>query len=288
VNEQEGLYVIDKIPGPTSFDVVRDLKRLVGNIKVGHTGSLDPFASGVLVCLTGKATKLSGILLNADKRYRGVAKLGEATDTLDCTGTLTETAPVPQTSFEEVDAVVRSFQGEWAQVPPTYSAKKRNGVRLYELARQQIHVRCQPVPVHLYDVHAVKWDPPFLHFEVHCSKGTYVRSLAEEIGRKLGSRAHLSELRRSACGVFNLEESTTLENLQREDGKAYRERAFQNYLRLLRMEGLVRRPVGGSTQPPEGRPRDVQGGRGSAADCQSRLGRDTSWLNYKGNKEVRN
>src|SRR4051812_2619692 len=136
---RESLLIIDKTPGPSSFDIVREVKRLSAGEKVGHTGSLDPFASGVLVLLLGKATKLSNCLLNADKSYRALVKLGDSTDTMDRTGTTRETKPIPELTREKVDEVLKSFLGEWLQTPPMYSAKKIRGVRLYELARQQIN-----------------------------------------------------------------------------------------------------------------------------------------------------
>src|SRR5687767_15104003 len=147
---QESVLVIDKPPGPSSFDVVRKVKPLVNGLKVGHAGSLDPFASGVLVLLIGRATKLSNALLNADKSYRAVVKLGESTDTMDCTGTVLETKPVPALTQAQVEACLKGFEGEWLQTPPMYSAKKIKGVRLYHLARQNISVRRLPIPVQLY------------------------------------------------------------------------------------------------------------------------------------------
>lgn len=235
----ESVLVIDKTPGPSSFDVVRDVKRLSRGLKVGHAGSLDPFASGVLVVLVGRATKLSNALLNADKSYRAVLKLGEATDTMDRTGTVQVTEPVPALTVAQVESVLKSFEGVWNQVPPMYSAKKIQGVRLYELARQNISVPRLPIPVNLYRVELVELNPPYVTFEVECSKGTYIRSLADEIGRRLGTVAHLAELRRLSCGNFRLEESLPVAQLAQEPAR-YLKEGYRNYVRLLRAEGLVR------------------------------------------------
>ncbi len=235
----EAVLVIDKHVGPTSFDIVRRVKEIVPNVKVGHSGSLDPFATGVLVVMLGKATKLSGILLNADKRYRALVFLGESTDTMDGTGTVISRAPVPDLSLSQVEAVLSSFQGEWHQTPPMYSAKKVNGVRLYDLARQDIWVKRQPIPVELYDLKLLRWESPLLEFEVHCSKGTYVRSLAEELGRRLGTVGFLKELRRQACGSFTLKDSVTVEGLA-ENTLPNLRLGYDNYLKLLRGEALIR------------------------------------------------
>jgi tRNA pseudouridine55 synthase len=243
---KEMLFVIDKRPGPSSFDVVRSVKRLLTDTKVGHTGSLDPFASGVLVLLTGKATKLSNCLLNADKSYEALVKLGESTDTQDRTGTVDAMMPVPELTFENIKEVLKSFEGTWMQTPPMYSAKKVNGVRLYELARNNISIRREPIAVQLYRVEAKSYDAPFIRFEVHCSKGTYIRSLADEIGKRLGTLGVLQELRRQSCGTFTLSEAVTVETLS-EQVTVGMERGYDNYLRLLKQEGLFGRTT---NRPP--------------------------------------
>ncbi len=208
--EVPALLVIDKVPGPTSFDVVRQVRRRLGGMKVGHAGSLDPFASGVLVLLTGKATKASNLLLNADKKYHATMKLGFETNTLDRTGEVVGEAPVPALSVDEIEKAVKSFEGEWMQTPPMFSAKKKDGVRLYELARKNITIEREPIAVMLFSINVVRVELPIIEFEVHCSKGTYIRSLASEIGKRLGTLAHLTELRRLACGEFSIEESLTV------------------------------------------------------------------------------
>lgn len=238
---RESLLVIDKQPGPTSFDIVRSVKRLVGDAKVGHAGSLDPFASGVLVVMVGKATKLSHMLLNADKRYWAEVKLGQATDSMDVTGRTTDELAVPSLSPDDVAEALKSFEGIWKQTPPMFSAKKIKGVRFYELARQSIKVRRAPSPVSLYEMKFLSYEAPLIRFEVLCSKGTYVRALADEIGRKLGTCAHLHGLKRLACGEFTIDESVSLERLMA-DTATWLDRGYQNYVRLLRSEAL-RRPV---------------------------------------------
>lgn len=229
---REALLNIDKSPGPTSFDVIRELKKADRTLKVGHTGSLDPFASGVLILLVGRATKLSQHLLNADKRYFAKVKLGQATDSMDLTGEVVENKPVPELTAESVDAVLQSFQGTWEQLPPMYSAKKVHGVRLYELARQQIKVRRAPIPVSLYELKLLKLEGESFEFEVFCSKGTYVRSLADELGRRLGTVGHLTELRRLSCGPFPVEESESIASVVADLPGAL-ERGYRNYLLLL-------------------------------------------------------
>lgn len=229
----ESLLVIDKSPGPTSFDIVREVKRLSGGAKVGHTGSLDPFASGVLVLLLGRATKLSGTLLESDKVYRASLKLGEETDSQDCTGRVIEEKSVPPLTRNNVDAVIEGLEGVWNQVPPVYSAKKVNGIRLYELARQDIYVRLTPIPVKLFRMKLISFQSPIIEFQVHCSKGTYVRSLASEIGRRLGTVAHLVELRRLACGSFSIDDSVTLPSFA-QCVSDHLDRGYNHYLKYLR------------------------------------------------------
>jgi len=236
---KEALLVIDKEPGPTSFGVVKEVKRSLRGAKVGHTGSLDPFASGVLLLLVGRATKLSQGLINADKKYRATVKLGEATDTLDRTGSITSSGDLPLLTQEKVEEVLRTFLGEWYQVPPAYSAKKIRGVRMYDLARQNICVRRTPIPVQIYSVKLIDYSSPFIEFEVHCSKGTYVRSFADELGVRLGTFAHLFELKRLSCGSFSLADSIKVGTLVA-DPDRWVQKGYQNYIRQLQQERLLR------------------------------------------------
>ncbi len=236
----EAVIVIDKTVGPSSFDIVREVRRHVKIKKVGHAGTLDPFATGVLVLLTGRATKLSNALLNADKRYEALIKLGEATDSMDCTGAVVENSPIPELTLATVSAVLKSFEGEWNQIPPMYSAKKIQGVRLYELARKNITVKRESIPVQLFEVKLISLEKGSIRFEVHCSKGTYIRSLGDEIARRLGTVGHLTELRRLSCGGFSINESLTVESLV-SGGSDWQAAGYRNYVRLLSSEGLVRR-----------------------------------------------
>lgn len=239
---REMVLVVDKPDGPTSFDVVRRVKRLLPRgTKVGHGGSLDPFASGVLIVLIGRATKLSGALLNADKVYQATVQLGQATDSMDRTGQVTDTQPVPPLTEDDILQVLKGLQGVWDQIPPMYSAKKQNGVRLYALARQNIQVDRQPVQVNLHRLTLLKREGDRLEIEVHCSKGTYVRSLAEEIGRRLGTVAHLAELRRTECGVYCLQEACRLADLEENPLPVF-ESGFDHYVRLLRTEMVRKAP----------------------------------------------
>jgi tRNA pseudouridine55 synthase len=235
----ESVLVIDKAVGPSSFDVVREVRHWTRIKKVGHAGSLDPFATGVLVVLTGKATKLSNALINADKRYQATLKLGEATDSMDCTGSKVETQEVPQLTADRVAETLASFQGEWHQVPPMHSAKKVKGVRLYELARKNISIERKPIAVMLYEVKLLSFSNGLVKFEVHCSKGTYIRSLGDEIARRLGTVGHLTELRRLSCGSFSIDQSLTLDQLK-QGGSSWQSEAYRNYVKLLSAEGVVR------------------------------------------------
>ncbi|NBX92043.1 MAG: tRNA pseudouridine(55) synthase TruB [Proteobacteria bacterium] len=235
----EALFIIDKPVGPTSFDVIRELKKIYPKEKIGHAGSLDPFATGVLVVLLGRATKLSNALLNADKVYRATLELGKETDSLDLTGQVIQEAPVPDLNREMIESCLASFLGEWQQLPPMFSAKKVKGVRLYELARQNVNIPRERVPVQLYRLDLVEFSGNRLVFDVHCSKGTYIRSLGQEIALRLGTLGYLTELRRLACGPFLIEASRTVAQLTT-NPQGERLRGFQHFTELLRAEGLVR------------------------------------------------
>ena len=260
----DAVLIVDKPKGPTSFDVVREVKRLLPGAKVGHAGSLDPFATGVLILLVGRATKHSDALLNADKEYRAQLKLGQATDAMDCTGQVIEEKPVPDLSAERIAECVKGFEGEWMQTPPMFSAKKIKGVRLYELARQNIKIRLEPSPVQLHKMDLLRWESPLIEFDVSCSKGTYIRSLADEMARRLDTVWHLVELRRVSCGEFKLEEAVTLERLKA-DPEPHFEAGRRHFNRLLRggrsLFSSAGAPLGGAqatrqrradTEPPKG------------------------------------
>jgi tRNA pseudouridine55 synthase len=206
-----GILLIDKPDGITSAEVVRQIKRRVGG-KVGHLGTLDPFATGLLPLCLGEATKIAQFLNTADKRYEGVIQLGSATDTGDRTGAPVRGAAVPELSAIDVGDVARRFLGERLQTPPMYSALKRDGVPLYRLARQGIEVERPARPVRIDALVLEVAGASQLRFALACSKGTYVRVLAEEIGIALGSAAHLSALRRTGFGSFDVAQAASVED----------------------------------------------------------------------------
>lgn len=207
----DGALLIDKPSGPTSHDVVAAIRRQFNLEKVGHAGTLDPNATGLLILLLGRATKLSDKLMASDKVYDGVAKLGEATDSYDSDGEIVSSLPVPPLTLEEINATTEQFVGDILQTPPMVSAVKKDGVPLYKLARKGIEVERKPRLVHIYSYRFSAYNEPLGTFRVACTKGTYVRSLVHELGEKLGCGAHLAELRRSASGRFEVAEAIGLD-----------------------------------------------------------------------------
>jgi tRNA pseudouridine55 synthase len=208
-----GIVVVDKPLGLTSNAVLQQVRRAYRARKAGHTGSLDPMASGVLPICFGEATKLSGLLLGSAKTYEVTGRLGSRTDTGDADGEVVETAAVPAVDAAGLDAVLEEFRGEIEQVPPMYSALKHEGRRLYELARRGKTIERPPRPVTIHRLESLAWETPDLRLRVTCSKGTYVRTLVEDIGTALGSCAHVVELRRVAAGPFGLGDATALDAL---------------------------------------------------------------------------
>lgn len=207
-----GIIVVDKPEGITSFDVVKKIKSLTGLKKVGHTGTLDPLATGVLPVCIGKATKAVNYLIKDNKEYLAEIKLGEITDTYDREGKILETNEV-YCSVEEVTSAINSFKGKIMQAPPKYSALKINGKKMYELARMGVEFEVTKRAVEIYNIDILYIKLPYIKIKVCCSKGTYIRSLAYDIGEKLGTGGHLYNLRRTSSGQFNLKESIKLENL---------------------------------------------------------------------------
>lgn len=221
-----GVLIIDKPSGVTSHDVVARARHILHERRIGHTGTLDPFATGVLVILVGKATRLAQFLNEVDKEYEAIIRLGYSTDTGDRTGT-----PIPgppskprEWTVEEIEAALKTFRGEIDQVPPMYSAKKVQGKKLYELARRGESVERKPVHVCIHEFEAIKPDGQLIkdnldgtfdfHARVSCSSGTYVRTLAEDFGKRLYVGAHLAELRRTRVGDFQLTQAITLDQLK--------------------------------------------------------------------------
>ena len=201
----QGILLINKPQGRTSFSLIRSLRRLTGIKKIGHAGTLDPFATGVMVILVGREyTRLSDKLLLQDKEYLANVSFGMSTDTYDCDGkAVARSKKVP--TLEEIQEVLLKFQGEIEQIPPMYSAKKIQGKKLYELARKGETVERAPAKVTL-STELLSYSYPNLSLRVACSKGTYIRSIAHEIGQLLGCGAHLSQLNRTRSGAFRLEE----------------------------------------------------------------------------------
>jgi len=223
----DGALIVDKPAGMTSHDVVAVIRKLAATRRVGHTGTLDPFATGVLVVLVGRATRLMQFLNASEKEYEAVIRLGYATDTGDITGRplpTQEDAPVAERlAREEIESAIASLRGEIEQVPPMYSAKKIQGRKLYELARRGEHIERQAVRVKITAFEVVEKDGVFMKLNadatldltvrVACSAGTYVRTLAEDLGKRLGVGAHLAELRRTRAGHFKMEQANTLSRL---------------------------------------------------------------------------
>ncbi len=214
----DGLLVVDKPAGMTSHDVVDRVRKVSQMRRIGHTGTLDPFATGVIVLCLGRATRLSQYLCEADKSYLANARLGEQTDTQDLTGEVTASRSPASVSRDQLEACMGSFRGVIEQVPPMFSAKRKSGVRLYELARQGEEVSRDPVQVRIERLELVRFDSPDFEFDVECSKGTYIRTLAADIGNELGCGAHLRALRRTRNGRFGLESSTALDRLVNLEG----------------------------------------------------------------------
>jgi len=222
-----GLLIIDKDAGWTSHDVVARVRRLIGQRRVGHAGTLDPMATGVLVLCLGRATRLTEYLQGHRKRYEATIRLGEVTDTYDLEGDVIERHPVPSLSEEELTSHLRAFQGEITQRPPAYSAVKVDGVPAYRRARRGEAVALPPRRVTIYQIRLSRWEPPDLSVEIECSAGTYIRSLAHDLGQAIGCGAHLVALRRTASGPFTLADAISLPELERlVEGGRWRERVL--------------------------------------------------------------
>ena len=209
-----GVINIHKEKGYTSHDVVAKLRGIVGQKKIGHTGTLDPDATGVLPVCLGKATKLCDMLTDKNKTYETVMLLGKVTDTQDISGTVLNESPIDMLDEDTVKMVILSFVGDYMQVPPMYSALKVNGKKLYELAREGVEVERKARPVIILDIQIKEINLPRVRMEVSCSKGTYIRTLCHDIGKKLGCGACMEELIRTRVSRFKLEDSLTLSQVQ--------------------------------------------------------------------------
>jgi tRNA pseudouridine55 synthase len=206
----DGAILIDKPSGPTSHDVVDAIRRHFGIKKVGHCGTLDPQATGLLIIVLGRGTKLSEKLMSDDKVYEGTIKFGETTDSYDADGKLVGSLPVPPMTVEELNTAAAQFVGDVMQTPPMVSAVKKAGVPLYKLARKGIEVEREARLVHIYNFRFSAYVEPIGHFRLACTKGTYVRSVAHELGQNLGCGAHLATLRRVTSGKFDVAQAMPL------------------------------------------------------------------------------
>ncbi|QGM80809.1 tRNA pseudouridine(55) synthase TruB [Otariodibacter oris] len=208
-----GIFLLDKPEGESSNNVMQRVKRLFQANKAGHTGALDPLATGMLPICLGEATKFSQFLLDSDKRYIVTAKLGERTDTSDAEGQLVETRDVNVTQ-EQILVALPQFQGDILQVPTMFSALKHQGKPLYEYARAGITVKREARPITIFELKFIEYQSPYLTLEVHCSKGTYIRTLVDDLGEVLGCGAHVTMLRRIAVADYPTERMVTLDELQ--------------------------------------------------------------------------
>ncbi|MBK1834348.1 tRNA pseudouridine(55) synthase TruB [Roseibacillus ishigakijimensis] len=215
-NEQtpSGVLLVDKAPDMTSHDVVAIARRSLGIKKIGHCGTLDPMATGLLMLVVGKATKIQDLLMSEDKEYVGTLTLGATTSTQDAKGEILEEKPFGEVTEEQIRATFGQFTGDFEQIPPMVSAIKKDGVPLYKLARKGQEVKRDPRAVYVTDYEISRIESPEVDFTVQCSKGFYVRTYAHDIGAELGCGAHLSALRRTRSGKFTLERAITVDQLK--------------------------------------------------------------------------
>ncbi|AWI09482.1 tRNA pseudouridine55 synthase [Ereboglobus sp. PH5-5] len=213
--ELEGVLLIDKPTDHTSHDVIARLRGILKMKRIGHAGTLDPMATGILIVLVGKATRASQYLMSVDKEYTGTISLGKVTNTQDAEGEMLETRPVPPFTQEQILAAMKTFIGDQYQTPPMFSAIKIDGVPLYKAARKGEEIEREPrfIRVSKFELH--RWETPEIDFTLRCSKGTYVRTIAHDLGQKLECGAHLSRLRRTGTGKFTDAQCVTLEHLQK-------------------------------------------------------------------------
>ena len=212
---KSGILIIDKPANISSAGVVARIKRALGGSKTGHAGTLDPFATGVMVCCINQATRLARFFLHSGKTYRATLRLGVTTDTQDLTGTVLSQCEVTNFSTEQIQGVFTAFEGQLLQQPPAFSALKHKGVPLYKLARQGAPVLKPPRPVHISAIDIISIDLPEICFEVTCSAGTYIRTLCSDMGERLGCGGHLRELRRTRSSGFDIENAVGLEEFEK-------------------------------------------------------------------------
>lgn len=243
-----GVLNIFKPKGMSSFDAVRVVKKVAGTGKVGHTGTLDPEATGVLPICIGKATKIIDYIMDSEKVYEVTLKLGIRTTTYDLEGEVLEERDPSHLTEEEILNSINSFKGEYSQIPPMYSALKQNGVRLYELARKGIEVERKGRLVNIYNLEDIKINNPYISMKVTCSKGTYIRSLCYDIGEKLGVFATMTQLNRAKTSVFSQEKSININELTKENINDYilsMEEALEKYDKIIVNKKYVKLLVNG-------------------------------------------
>jgi len=211
----DGVLLVDKPSGPTSHDIVHKIRRTFHIEKVGHGGTLDPNATGLLIVLLGKGTKLSGPLMGGDKAYTGVMRLGRTTASQDCDGVTLEEKPWEHVTREQVEARMAEWTGDLFQTPPMVSAIKVEGVPLYKMARKGQEIERKPRFIHIYRFAVTEWAPPLVTFDVLCTKGTYVRTLAHDVGQALGCGACLDALRRTQSGGFHVSDALPFDEVLR-------------------------------------------------------------------------
>lgn len=210
----DGIIIVNKPSGYTSHTIVSKIRKVLNIKKVGHTGTLDPLATGVLPILLGSGTRLSKYLINHDKEYIATIKLGVKTDTADIEGNIIETADIPTLSEEQIKTVLKSFEGIQYQKPPMYSAIKVNGKKLYEYARKGEAIDVQDRKIEIYNIELLKYEVEFIEIKVACSKGTYIRSLCEDIAKKLRTIGTMAKLQRTQVGIFKLKEALEMDDIE--------------------------------------------------------------------------
>jgi tRNA pseudouridine55 synthase len=235
----DGALLVDKPAGPTSHDVVAAIRRQFRIEKVGHCGTLDPNATGLLVIVLGRGTKLSEKLMSDDKLYEGEIRFGVATNSYDADGEVTATLPVPLLTLEELNQLAAEFVGDQMQIPPMVSAVKKDGVPLYKLARKGVEVPREPRLVHIYRFRFSDYTEPLGRFELACTKGTYVRSVAHELGQKAGCGAHLATLRRVRSGKFHAADALPLDAVLKLTVAELEKRVIP-FLKLVNLDTLKR------------------------------------------------
>ncbi|AZZ94198.1 tRNA pseudouridine(55) synthase TruB [Hahella sp. KA22] len=234
----DGVLVVDKPQDWTSNAVLQKVKYALNAQKAGHTGALDPLATGVLPLCFGEATKFSQLLLDSDKEYVTCAYLGRTTTTSDAEGEIISDSPVPDLSISELENILEQFRGSLKQIPSMYSALKHKGTPLYKLARQGIEVEREARDIVIHELELLEYTQPYLRLRVLCSKGTYIRNLVEDIGEVIGCGAHVTELRRTRCGPFTLEDGVSFAPFEDESGRQVAAEEYQQ--RLLSVDSSVR------------------------------------------------